>query len=466
MSGCAARKPVPAVPLAQEPTAVTSRWTKSDLPFKAVTITAVGDVFWVCGENEMIASSSDGGKSWKVRRQHPGGATLLDISFVTQEIGHAADTKGQLLSTEDGGKTWKAHNADDNVWAFSFSDARNGIAVIGGDHDVPSGLSGQPAIMDGTVRLTHDGGDHWEDIPALSGDELRPYTLTLAVAALDASNYLMIRRQSRIEDMFLVTHDAGKSWHAVHQRNDDTNRELARWVFVHGGEYWAFGMELVHRETGGGYSVPLTLHSKDGDTWVHGASGPNEFGNCNPQGCFMWDGTVESLYGEHEQYWALPQDGTMSNLWALTQNRACTVTELVECGPATITEQPQARTKGSAGRPQPVQTGTMRPPAPADRVGLPEGCVQCTLEPIPWNVQQRSVLWVVARLRVGPAGDVKDVELNPQLEKRGPPIVQQLSQWRFQPSPDGTEVTRNVRLLVRCGFDKPLCEIVPLIAAQ
>jgi hypothetical protein len=39
-------------------------------------------------------------------------------------------------------------------------------------------------------------------------------------------------------------------------------------VFVHEGEYWAFGHELVHREKGGGYGVPLTLHSKDGETWV------------------------------------------------------------------------------------------------------------------------------------------------------------------------------------------------------
>jgi photosystem II stability/assembly factor-like uncharacterized protein len=245
MSGCAAKKPIPAAPPARVPTSLRSNWAKIAPPFRAANITAVGNVFWVCGDNEMIASSSDGGTSWNLRHQNASGATLLDIGFITEKVGHATGTNGRLLSTTDGGKTWTAHNAADTVWAFSFFDADNGIAVIGGDSNRDPRLWGQPAIMDGSVKLTQDGGDHWEDIAALGSEELRPFTQVLTVAALDASNYLMIRRQPGIEDVFLVTHDAGKSWHVVHQRNDATNRELARWVFVHGGEYWAFGMELV-----------------------------------------------------------------------------------------------------------------------------------------------------------------------------------------------------------------------------
>ena len=112
----------------------------------------------------------------------------MNIAFVTQKIGYAAGTERRLLSTIDGGKTWRLHDTDDDVRTFSFADARNGIAVIGGDRDESSGLSGQPATMDGAVKLTHDGGDRWEDIPALSSEELRSFTLVLSVAALDASN--------------------------------------------------------------------------------------------------------------------------------------------------------------------------------------------------------------------------------------------------------------------------------------
>lgn len=204
--------------------------------------------------------------------------------------------------------------------------------------------------MSGSVKLTHDGGDHWEDIPALTSDELRPFSLVLAVAALDSTHYLMIREHPEVEDIYVVTNDGGMSWKVVHQRNDATNRELARWVFVHGGEYWAFGMELVHRDTGGGYGVPLTLHSKDGETWAHGVNGGlHEYGGCNSQGCYMWDGTVEVLYGERAQYWALPQDGSLSFLeWAIARGHVCTVSAHLECGPAVNTEEPQARPQTTA----------------------------------------------------------------------------------------------------------------------
>ncbi len=46
--------------------------------------------------------------------------------------GHAAGTGGLLLSTTDGGTTWIAHNSGGTIQQFSFSDARNGIAQIGG----------------------------------------------------------------------------------------------------------------------------------------------------------------------------------------------------------------------------------------------------------------------------------------------------------------------------------------------
>jgi photosystem II stability/assembly factor-like uncharacterized protein len=459
MSGGAAKKPVQTAQPALVPPNSISSWTKVAIPFKATQLTAVGDVFWACGDDEMIASSTDGGNSWTLRHQNSGGATLLDISFVSEKVGHAAGTKGRILSTVDGGRNWQAGNADADVQAFSFADSRNGIAVIGGDRDVDTGFYGLPATMNGKVMLTHDSGNHWEEIPTQENEDLQRFPFTLAIAALDASDYLMIRRMSGIEDVLFITHNTGKSWSAVRQRNDATNRELARWVFVHDGEYWAFGMELVHRDAGGGYSVPLTMHSKDGETWVHGTIGPKEFGGCNSQGCYMWDGTVESLYGEHEQYWALPQDGTMSNVWALIGNRACTVGEFVECGPATVTQLPQPRPSRPS---QPVLTGAGKPSAaPPFRVGIPGDCAQCVLQPIAWDHQQRSVMWVTVKLSVAPDGNVKNVALSQDLGMLAPSITQQILQWRFHPS-NNAEETRDVRLIVQCGFDNSECKIVPL----
>ncbi len=262
IGGCASKKRPSVAPQVQ------AHWSTASTSFRAANVTAVGNVLWACGADETIASSVDGGNTWKVVHQNREGGILLNIAFVNDKVGHAAGKGGRLLSTTDGGETWDVHNAGATVWTFSFADASNGVAVIGGRRSLPSGMWGEPTLMSGSVRLTHDGGDHWEDIPALTSDELRPFNLVLAVAALDSAHYLMIREHPEIEDIYVVTNDGGMSWKVVHQRDDATNRELARWVFVHGGEYWAFGMELVHRDTGGGYGVPLTLHSKDGETWA------------------------------------------------------------------------------------------------------------------------------------------------------------------------------------------------------
>lgn len=344
ISGCGAKKrPSAALP-------AKAHWSPVSVPFRPTNITSVGSVFWACGPDETIASSADGGNTWKVSHQNRGGGVMLNIAFISEKVGHAAGKGGRLLSTIDGGKTWDEHNIGATIWMFSFADASDGIAVIGGRRSLPSGIWGESTLMTGTVKLTHDGGDHWEDIAALTSDELRPLSLVLAVAALDSSHYLIIREHPEVEDAYLVTSDGGKSWRLVHQRDDSTNRELARWVFPHNGEYWAFGMELVHRDTGGGYSVPLTLHSRNGETWAHGVTGgTHEYGGCGPQGCYMWDGTVEMLYTEHEQYWALPQDGTLSvSKWAIAGSRACNVAANLECGPAVVTEEPQPRPETNA----------------------------------------------------------------------------------------------------------------------
>lgn len=245
-----------------QPPASTNAWAVVATPFRAMNITAQGSTIWVCGADEMIMSSKDGGANWETKHQNLDGEVLLNISFVDDRVGHAAGTGGLLLSTDDGGRTWKSHVAAGTVRAFSFADAVNGMAVIDDGHASPRTLSSDTAvIIDGTVKITRDGGEHWEDI-APDSEELRPFVQTLSVAALDSSHFLMLRRQPEVEDVFVITKDGGKSWTVVHPRNDASNRALPRMVFVHDGEYWAFGHELVHREKGGGYGTPLTLHSK------------------------------------------------------------------------------------------------------------------------------------------------------------------------------------------------------------
>jgi hypothetical protein len=455
LCGCSSKKPAAptvaqAPASAPAPTTTEPRWTEVSTPSPAVDVTAVGNVFWICGADEMIASSSDGGNTWQTKHHTPNGKILLHIAFVNERVGHAAGKGGMLLSTTDGGKDWKVHNAGDDVLDFSFADANNGIALIGpeGDFNRFTRPGWGWTIMEGTVRLTHDGGERWEEIPALMTSELAPFTRTLGVAALDSSHFAMLRRQPKIEDVFVVSADGGKSWKMAHQRNDDTNRELSTQLLVHGGEYWAFGMELLHREKGGGYGVPMTLHSKDGETWTHGTIGPNEFRACNVQGCITTSGAVETLYDPREQYWVLPEGGSLSGTWAIAGNRVCTINTTIECGSALMTENqpaPRLRIPQPLGHPTKV---TNLPFAP--------DCVACGVRVIRLDPGTNWQGRVVVTFAVDQDGSVTDLSEDGAPEgPLGALMEEQVKHWNFKPTQaGGTTPPRHFPIDVKC-IDAP-----------
>lgn len=436
-----------------QPPGTANGWNVVAARFRPVNVTAQGSTIWVCGADEMILSSKDGGATWETRHQNPDGEVLLDISFVDEKVGHAAGTGGLLLSTDDGGQTWKGHVTPGIMRAFSFADAVTGIAVIDAGNDSPQISSSDQAVpIHGTVKITHDGGERWEDIAALDSEELRPFLQTLSIAALDSSHFLMLRRQPEVEDIFIVTKDGGKSWKVVHPQNDATNRALPRMAFVHQGEYWAFGHELVHREKGGGYGVPLTLHSKDGETWTHGVAGPTELDSCTSQGCYLWDGAVEILFAEHEQFWSLPQDGSLGPKWAIAGSTACSVNGTLKCGRATATDKPLDRPEALGG----VIFLSAHNNAIAD------DCLDCHVDEItPDKAGPPSMQQVHAMITVRRDGTVANVSVNfPPSKRISDEISSQLSKWLFEPahqSAKTVEVKKEVSLVLMCaGFpDRP-----------
>lgn len=339
--GCAKKV---STPISQPaPDLASHGWTMVRPFLKPMSITATQDTFWMCGAEETIASSADGGTTWQVRHRKAGGSALLNIDFINGTIGHASGEDGLLLSTADGGSTWESRKlGPETVQAFSFANSVDGIALLS-SHRGRIGIGtldevqGVP-FLDSHVLLTHDAGQHWEDAALNTNEELRPYTEFLSVAALDATHYLLGIRQPQVAVGYAVTSDGGRTWKLVHLDNVYATR-----VFLHDGQYWAFGIEYLDREHGGGYGAPVSLHSNDGITWTHGVRGPNEFPSCNAQGCYLWDGVVENLYGTHERFWVLPQDGNLTKIWAIAGNRACTVGRNILCGPAVTTEQPPQR---------------------------------------------------------------------------------------------------------------------------
>src|SRR5260370_42582456 len=54
-----------------------AQWQRSAVPFEATAVASSGTMFWICGADSGIASSSDGGLHWEVRNQKANGGKLL-----------------------------------------------------------------------------------------------------------------------------------------------------------------------------------------------------------------------------------------------------------------------------------------------------------------------------------------------------------------------------------------------------
>ena len=399
----------------RQPTVNTGKWVGVALPFRPVRITAVKDAMWVCGTNEMIAVSKDGGVTWQMQHQKRDGEILTNVAFVNSMIGHASATNGLLLSTSDGGQTWSSQSTGGTIRQFSFADLTNGIADL-----------------NGVLKVTSDGGGRWSDVEVLRTDEqLRKFSDIMSVAALSPTHMAAAIRQPEVEERYLSTVDGGKSWTSHHQPNT-----IANSLFVHDGEYWAFGIEYLGREhnPGGGYSVPVALHSTNGQIWQHGVRATWEFSGCTEQGCILPYGVIEALYGTTEKIWSLPQNLPMTRNWGMSGDRVCVVDRELRCGNAIASEVPQPAPKNAS--PEMFRVAESEP--------LLSDCVECVLPKIDFDVNalkgQAATTKVTVILSINRDGTIGAVEtLAAPSESIASDIRKGIGGWLIAPAHDGNE---------------------------
>jgi Photosynthesis system II assembly factor YCF48 len=414
------------------PTINTTKWVSVALPFRPVEITAVKDAMWVCGTNEMIAVSTDGGVNWRMQHEKKDSEILTNIAFVNTMIGHASGTNGLLLSTNDGGQTWSSLQTAGTIRQFSFADLTNGIADV-----------------DGVLKLTSDGGRQWRDIGVMKTDEqLRKFTEVMSLAALSPTHMAAAIRQPEVQDRFISTVDGGKTWTSTFLPNT-----IATSLFVHDGEYWAFGIEYLGREhnPGGGYSVPVALHSKDAQTWQHGVRATWEFSGCTAQGCILPYGVIEVLYGATETTWSLPQNLPTTRNWAMSGNRICVVDRELRCGSALASDTPQPAPENASSE---MFRVAQNEPLLAD-------CLDCSLPMIHFDaaaVRGQAMAKVTVLFSVNRDGTVGSIEI------KGAPsqpiaedIRKSVASWLIAPAHHGDESisqkrTLELRVFCNAGF--------------
>lgn len=430
----------------KQPTVNTTQWVGVALPFRPFNITALKDEMWVCGTNEMIAVSTDGGVNWRMQHQKSDGEILTNIAFVNPMIGHATGTNGLLLSTSDGGQTWSSQHTGGTIRQFSFADLTNGIADFGG-----------------VLRLTSDGGGQWRDIEAMKNDEqLRKFTDIMSVAALSSTHIAAAIRQPEVEERYVSTVDGGKTWISTHLPNT-----IANSLFVHDGEYWAFGIEYLGREhnPGGGYSVPVALHSTDGQIWQHGVRATWEFTSCTEQGCVLPYGVIEVLYGATEKSWSLPQNLPMTRNWAMSGDRVCLVDHELRCGNAIASEVPQPAPEHAP--PEMFQV--------AQNEAMFSDCLKCGLPRIHFDASamrgQTATTKVAVLLSINRDGTVGAIEIKgAPSQSIADDIRKEIAGWLIAPAHYGDETISQkkaleLRVFCNAGFpghpETAMCDAQP-----
>ena len=185
-----------------------------------------------------LKHSTDGGKSWTIKRVFPKVAGRAYILFLRSERDLWVSCGKLFYHTADAGATWRQITlpGPDNVYfhTMAFTDARHGCLVLGSFRNT----SGTPRLTPPVIFYTEDGGRSFRLAklpPGLTGSDLGKF-----------GHISFADRQSGWLDtgtpQLLHTSDGGKSWQRVPTGAETLNNpELTRVVFTDPSHGWIIG---------------------------------------------------------------------------------------------------------------------------------------------------------------------------------------------------------------------------------
>jgi photosystem II stability/assembly factor-like uncharacterized protein len=143
---------------------------------KVTAIRAGGRV----GGPAALMESFDGGRTWKSRDMSALTGMILDIHFVSRQVGFIAGatasderrSHAQVLKTSDGGRTWRtvyqSRRPVENTWKLAFPTPSVGyVTVLSYDRS--------PGAVDRWVAKTSDGGETWTELRVARDKRLIEY---------------------------------------------------------------------------------------------------------------------------------------------------------------------------------------------------------------------------------------------------------------------------------------------------
>jgi photosystem II stability/assembly factor-like uncharacterized protein len=143
-----------------------------------------------------LATSLDGGTTWKTKDMRAQAGMILDVKFLDASTGFlcaATDPDVEkahalILKTTDGGETWmkkyESSRPYEDVWKCSFPSAKVGYATIQSyDEEAAATDAGAPdpnARRPRYVAKTTDGGETWTELPLTDDAKVREFGIGFA----------------------------------------------------------------------------------------------------------------------------------------------------------------------------------------------------------------------------------------------------------------------------------------------
>ncbi|HUR96826.1 MAG TPA: YCF48-related protein [Pyrinomonadaceae bacterium] len=211
--------------------------TNSDLVAVYFTSAETG---WIAGDNGYLASTSDGGRTWKTYPLNTA-EDINEIYFRNEKNGYLVAGR-KMFITQDAGLSWREtviyrpadfKNGVPEFLSIRFADKRRGL-VVG------SVLNRSGSVVDSLVMRTEDGGETWSRVVVPSKTELFHVDY-------DGSSRGWIVGD---EGVILATVDGGTTWIL---QNSTTRLALFNVDFRDDDEGYAVGEKgLVLRTENGG----------------------------------------------------------------------------------------------------------------------------------------------------------------------------------------------------------------------